>query len=96
MRPREVHPAAELLAGTPLAWSTVKNCLAATAIGSAPRFERLARGGLVAPELTAPRGSRRRLESRFGRLQQGQGGSLPLAGAVASRVCYNAMEVRFN
>ena len=44
MRPREVHAAAELLAGAPLAWSTVKNCLAANATGSAPRFERLARG----------------------------------------------------
>lgn len=44
LRPREVHTAAELLAGTPLSWSSVKNCLAANAIGSAPRFERLARG----------------------------------------------------
>ena len=44
MRPREVHAAVELLADAPIARSTVKNCLGANAIGSAPRFERLARG----------------------------------------------------
>lgn len=44
MRPGEVHTAAELLVDAPLAWSTVKNCLAAHATGSAPRFERIARG----------------------------------------------------
>jgi hypothetical protein len=44
MRPREVHAAAELLAGTTIAWSTVKNCLAANATGPASRFERAAPG----------------------------------------------------
>ena len=41
---REIHTAAERLAGEPLRWSSVKGALAAYAEGSKPRFERVRRG----------------------------------------------------
>ena len=44
MRAREIHDAAETLAGQPLRWSSVKACLAAGASAQSPRFERLSRG----------------------------------------------------
>ncbi len=44
MRAREIHAAAEQLAGEPLRWTSVKGTLAAYAEGSKPRFERVRRG----------------------------------------------------
>ena len=44
MRAREIHAAAEQLAGEPLRWSSVKGALAAHTEGSEPRFERVRRG----------------------------------------------------
>jgi hypothetical protein len=44
MRVREIHMAAEQLAGEPLRWTSVKAALAAYAGGSEPRFERVRRG----------------------------------------------------
>ena len=44
MRVREIHAAAEQLAGESLRWSSVKGTLAAYAGGSNPRFERVRRG----------------------------------------------------
>jgi len=44
MRAREIHAAAELLAGELLRRSSVKAALAAYADGSNPRFERVRRG----------------------------------------------------
>jgi hypothetical protein len=44
MRVREVHAAAEQLAGESLRWTSVKAALAAYAEGSNPRFERVRRG----------------------------------------------------
>ena len=44
MRAREIHAAAEQLAGEPLRWTSVKAALAAYADGSEARFERVRRG----------------------------------------------------
>jgi hypothetical protein len=44
MRAREIHEAAETLAGQPLHRSSVKASLAAGASAQPPRFERLSRG----------------------------------------------------
>lgn len=44
MRAREIHAAAEALAGRQLHGSSVKASLAAGASGCSPRFERLSRG----------------------------------------------------
>ena len=44
MRAREVHRSAEMLAGQPLRWTSVKAALAAATVGPAPRFERVAYG----------------------------------------------------
>ena len=44
MRAREIHSAAELLAGEPLRWTSVKAALAAEASGPSPRFTRVRRG----------------------------------------------------
>ena len=44
MRVREIHAAAEQLAGKPLRWTSVKAALAAYAKGSEARFERVRRG----------------------------------------------------
>jgi hypothetical protein len=44
MRAREIHVAAETLAGQQLHWSSVKASLAAGASGQPLRFERLSRG----------------------------------------------------
>ena len=44
MRAREIHAAAEQLAGEPLRWSSVKWALAAYASDSKPRFERVRHG----------------------------------------------------
>jgi len=44
MRARDIHAAAETLAGEQLHWSSVKASLAAGASGESPRFERLGRG----------------------------------------------------
>jgi hypothetical protein len=41
---REIHAAAEQLAGEPLRWTSVKAALAANAEGSEARFERVRRG----------------------------------------------------
>jgi hypothetical protein len=43
-RAREIHAAAEQLAGEPLLWRSVKAALAANAEGSEARFERVRRG----------------------------------------------------
>jgi hypothetical protein len=44
MRVREIHAAAELLAGEPLLWTSVKAALAAGTGGRSPRFRRVAYG----------------------------------------------------
>jgi hypothetical protein len=44
MRARDIHAAAETLAGQQLHWSSVKAALAAGALGRSPRFDRLSRG----------------------------------------------------
>ena len=44
MRARDIHAAAEQLAGEPLLWTSVKAALAAYAEGSEARFERVRRG----------------------------------------------------
>ena len=44
MRAREIHSAAEQLAGEPLMWTSVKGTLAAFAAGSSARFRRIRRG----------------------------------------------------
>jgi len=44
MRAREIHAAAEQLAGEPLRWTSVKGTLAAYAEGCESRFERVRRG----------------------------------------------------
>jgi hypothetical protein len=44
MRAREIHAAAEQLAGEPLLWKSVKAALAASAEGEEARFERVRRG----------------------------------------------------
>jgi hypothetical protein len=50
MRAREIHVAAEKLAGDSLHWSSVKGTLAAYASGSDPRFRRIRRGMYEAVE----------------------------------------------
>jgi hypothetical protein len=59
MQAREIHAAAEQLAGEPLRWASVKATLAAYASGSDPRFRRIRRGiyQIVRAE-DAPRRSR--------------------------------------
>ena len=54
MRAREIHAAAEQLAGEPLRWNSVKGALAAYAEGSNPRFERVRRGYYRIREREAP------------------------------------------
>jgi hypothetical protein len=44
MRVREIHAAAEQLAGEPLLWTSVKAALAADTTGESPHFERVRRG----------------------------------------------------
>jgi len=44
MRAREIHAAAEQLAGEPLRWTSAKAALAAYAEGSEARFEQFRRG----------------------------------------------------
>jgi hypothetical protein len=44
MRAREIHAAAEQLAGAPLLWPSVKAALAAGASGDLPRFRRMRHG----------------------------------------------------
>jgi len=44
MRAREIHAAAELLAGEQLFWTSVKAALAAGMAGKSPRFRRVRRG----------------------------------------------------
>jgi hypothetical protein len=41
---REIHAAAEQLAGEPLLWTSVKAALAAGMAGKSPRFRRVRRG----------------------------------------------------
>jgi hypothetical protein len=41
---REIHAAAEELAGEPLLWTSVKAALAAGTAGKSPRFQRICRG----------------------------------------------------
>jgi hypothetical protein len=47
MQAREIHAAAEELLGEPVAWSSVKNCLAEGIRRQPPRFERLGKGGIA-------------------------------------------------
>jgi len=44
LRARDIHLAVEALLGEPVSSSSVKNCLASTAIGERHRFERVGRG----------------------------------------------------
>ena len=44
MRAREIHVAAEELAGAPLRWASVRQALSAGVRGESPRFRRLRRG----------------------------------------------------
>jgi hypothetical protein len=44
MRVREIHAAAEQLAGEPLLWKSVKAALSASVIGERPRFRRVRHG----------------------------------------------------
>jgi hypothetical protein len=44
MQARAIHRAAEELAGEPVSWSSVRNCLASGSSGKTPRFERLGYG----------------------------------------------------
>lgn len=44
MQARAIHAAAERLAGEPVPWSSVRNCLVDGSRGAAPRFERVGRG----------------------------------------------------
>ena len=44
MRARDIHTVVESLAGAPVSWSTVKNCLARNALGSNATLERVAHG----------------------------------------------------
>ena len=44
MRAREIHAAAEQLAGEPLCWTSVKAALAADITGKNPRFRRIRHG----------------------------------------------------
>jgi len=44
MRAREIHAAAEQLAGEPLRWGSVKGTLVAGVVGCESRFERVRRG----------------------------------------------------
>jgi len=44
MRARDIHAAAEQLAGEPLRWTSVKAALAAYAEGSEARFDRIRHG----------------------------------------------------
>jgi hypothetical protein len=44
MQARAIHRAAEQLAGEPVSWSSVRNCLASGSSGKTPRFERLGYG----------------------------------------------------
>jgi len=55
MRAREIHAAAEQLAGRPLSWASVKAALAANASGDEPRFQRL-RYGVYAIVRQSPEG----------------------------------------
>ena len=54
MLARDIHAAAETLAGQRLHWGSVKASLATGASGSSPRFERLSRGMYRLAEHTAP------------------------------------------
>ena len=54
MRAREIHAAAEQLAGEPLRWTSVKGTLAAYAGGREARFERVRRGYYRIREHGAP------------------------------------------
>jgi hypothetical protein len=44
MRAREIHAAAEQLAGESLRWTSVKAALADASSGASPRFNRVRRG----------------------------------------------------
>ncbi len=44
MRTREIHTAAEKLAGEPLLWTSVKAALAAGTSSTSPRFNRVRHG----------------------------------------------------
>jgi hypothetical protein len=44
MRVREIHSAAEALAGAPLQWTSVKAALSAGTLGALPRFTRVRHG----------------------------------------------------
>jgi hypothetical protein len=44
MQVREIHAAAEKLAGEPLLWKSVKAALSANVTGEHPRFRRVSRG----------------------------------------------------
>ena len=57
MRARDIHAAAETLAGQELRWSSVKASLAAGAAGRSPRFNRLSRGVYRLAQHALPAGS---------------------------------------
>ena len=54
MHVREIHAAAEQLAGEPLLWKSVKAALAVNAEGDGARFERVRRGYYRIREYVAP------------------------------------------
>jgi hypothetical protein len=54
MQGREIHAAAEKLAGEPLLWKSVKAALAVNAEGQEARFERVQRGYYRIREYVAP------------------------------------------
>ena len=72
MRAREIHAAAERLAGEPLLWKSVKAALSADVTGEHPRFRRVRRGvyqtaesvsARRAPLLSSPQCQRKRVSS---------------------------------
>jgi hypothetical protein len=59
MRAREIHAAAEQLAGEPLLWKSVKAALFAGATGKRPHFQRVGHGVYqTAKDMTARRPQR--------------------------------------
>jgi len=79
MQVREIHAAAEQLAGKPLLWKSVKAALAVNAEGEEARFERVRRGFYRIKE-------RRPAEYEASRSKRAEGGSEPaMPGFGASR-----------
>lgn len=53
MRAKEIHVAVEAQSDEPIAWSSIKNCLASNLAGPSPRFVRLGRGLYCLSDATA-------------------------------------------